>query len=69
LIESSYAAARPRTVGGAVVNAPWSGRGWGYDRRDGMRIPLEAEVAWVLPEGACPYWRGRIVSIEYEYAP
>jgi len=69
LINSIHAAARPRTVGGAVVSAPWSARAWGHDWRDGMRIPLEAEVAWLLPEGAYPYWRGRIASIKYEYAP
>jgi len=69
LIESSYAAARPRVVGGAVVRAPWTGRGWAYEARDGMRIPIEGEVAWVLPEGVYPYWRGQITTIEYEYAP
>jgi len=46
LIDSIHTAARPRTVGGAVVSAPWNARGWGHDWRDGMRIPLEAEVAW-----------------------
>jgi hypothetical protein len=69
LIESSYAAARPRTVGGAVVSAPWSGRGWAYDVREGMRIPLDAEVAWIVSDGPYPYWRGRLTNIEYEYAP
>jgi hypothetical protein len=31
-----------------------------------MLIPLEGEVAWLLPEGAKPYWRGVIARIEYE---
>lgn len=26
------------------------------------------EVAWLLPEGIKPYWRGRITEIEYEFA-
>lgn len=68
LIESTYAAARPRTSGGVVVSAPWRGRAWGYEVRHGMRIPLEAEVAWIDPTGAYPYWRGRITHIDYEYA-
>ena len=68
LIESTYAEARPRTLGGAVVHMPWSGRGWAYEVRDGMRIPVDAEVAWIQPDGLYPYWRGRIMSIEYEYA-
>ena len=67
LIESTYAAARPRTMGAAVTHMPWSGRGWSYEVRDGMRIPLDAEVAWMQPDGPYPYWRGRITRIEYEY--
>jgi hypothetical protein len=32
-----------------------------------MRIPLEGEVAWMLPEGQEPYWRGRITNLTYEF--
>jgi hypothetical protein len=65
-IESSYAAARPRTVGGRIVRTPWRGRAWAYEMRSGMRVPIEAEVAWILPDGAYPYWRGRLTHIDYE---
>lgn len=68
LIESTRAAARPRTLGGTVVASPWGGRGWQYELRDGMRIPMAGEVAWLMPEGAYPYWRGRITSLRYEFA-
>jgi hypothetical protein len=68
LIESVRAEARGRTVGGAVVPTPWEGRWSHYEMRDGMRIPLEGEVAWMLPEGPKPYWRGRITSLKYEFA-
>jgi uncharacterized protein DUF6920 len=64
LIESTYASAR--IVDGAVTRMPWVARVWAYDTRDGVRIPLEGEVAWVLPDGPYPYWRGQIMSIEYE---
>jgi hypothetical protein len=30
-----------------------------------MRIPLEGEVAWLLPTGERPYWRGRITEIAF----
>jgi hypothetical protein len=33
-----------------------------------MRVPLDGEVAWLLPEGPKPYWRGRIAEIDYEFA-
>jgi len=36
--------------------------------RDGMRVPMQGEVAWLLPEGPAPYWRGRITDIIYERA-
>lgn len=68
LIESVRAGARGRTVRGAVVLTPWEGRWWNYDLHDGMRVPLEGEVAWLLPEGPKPYWRGRITSMTYEFA-
>jgi len=68
LIETARAAVRGRTLGGRVVPTPWQGRFWNYERRGGMLVPLEGEVAWLPPEGPKPYWRGRITAIEYEFA-
>lgn len=68
LIESVRAEARGRTVGSTVVPTPWEGHWSHYALRDGMRIPLEGEVAWLLPDGPKPYWRGRITTIKYEFA-
>jgi len=48
---------------------PWEGRFWNYAVRNGMRVPLEGEVAWIHPEGAKPYWRGRITRLDHEFAP
>jgi hypothetical protein len=68
LIGAARAAARGRTVGKAVIPTPWEGRWTRYDVRDGMRVPTDGEVAWILPEGPWPYWRGRITSLAYEFA-
>lgn len=68
LIASARAEARGRSVGGSVVPTPWEGRWSRYEMRDGMRIPVEGEVAWQLPEGPKPYWRGHITRIGYEFA-
>jgi hypothetical protein len=68
LIGSVRAEARGRTVRGAVVATPWEGRWWNYEARDGMKVPLEGEVAWLLPGGPKPYWRGRVTRVEYESA-
>jgi len=69
LIESVRAEARGRTVAGTVIPTPWEGRWSNYAIRDGIAIPLEGEVAWMLPEGPKPYWRGRIVNLHYEFMP
>ena len=67
LIGSVRAEARGRVVNGAVIPTPWEGRLWRYELRDGMHVPMEAEVAWVLAEGPKPYWRGRIMTLSYEF--
>jgi hypothetical protein len=66
LLERVNAEARARTVGRGTVATPWQGRFWDYQERSGILVPLEAEVAWLLPEGPRAYWRGRIEEIEYE---
>ena len=68
LIDTIRVEARGRTVGGQVVRTPWQGRFWNYNEHSGMRIPLEGEVAWVLPEGPKTHWRGRIMRLEYDLA-
>jgi hypothetical protein len=68
MIESMRAEARGRTVAGAVIPTPWEGRWSNYELRDGIHIPIEGEVAWMLPEGPKTYWHGRITSIVYEFA-
>ncbi len=67
LISTVRSDTRYREVEGVQVSTPWEGRFWEYERRGGMLVPLEGEVAWLLPEGRRPYWRGRIEAIEYEY--
>lgn len=67
LIDTVRAEARGRTVGAAVVPTPWQGRWWDYAERDGMRVPLQGEVAWLLPEGPRPYWRGQVANVRYEW--
>jgi len=45
--------------------APWVGRYLTYETRDGMAIPIEAEVGWETADDTVPYWRGEIPEIEY----
>lgn len=45
--------------------APWTGHYRAYERRDGMEIPTQAEVAWKTADSEVPYWRGTITEIDY----
>ena len=33
-----------------------------------MQVPVDGEVAWLLPQGPKPYWRGRITDIAFQFA-
>jgi hypothetical protein len=68
LIETVRAEARGRTVSGKVVPTPWEGRWSNYEQRAGMQVPTQGEVAWLVPGGPKPYWRGRITGLDYEFA-
>jgi hypothetical protein len=63
------AEARGRTVGREVVMTPWEGRWFDFELRDGMRVPMRGEVAWLTPQGRRPYWRGTVTALRYEFAP
>src|SRR5829696_1090637 len=67
-IETVSAEERGRAVDGEVVPTPWQGRFWNYEERGGMVVPLDGEVAWLLPEDEKPYWRGHITEIRYQFA-
>lgn len=68
-IDTVYADARARMVNGALVHAPWRGRFWNHEVHDGMRVPMDGEVSWLLPEGPKPYWRGHTTDIAFTVAP
>ena len=34
----------------------------------GVRVPSDGEVAWLLPAGPKPYWRGHMTEIAFEFA-
>lgn len=55
-------ALRYRDVNGTSVLTPFEGHYRDYARRAGIMVPLSAEVAWLLPEGRFPYWRGRLAT-------
>lgn len=68
LISKIYSDGRYRIVDGKQVATPWQGHFENYAWRDNMLIPLDGEVAWLIPEGEKAYWRGHIQQITYEFA-
>jgi hypothetical protein len=68
-VQTVRAEARGRTVGGQVVMTPWEGRWSDVQQRDGMRVPMSGEVAWLTPQGRKPYWRGTVTALRYEFSP
>ena len=68
MVATVYAAERGRMKGGESLPTPWRGRFWDYVQLDGMQVPMQGEVGWLLAEGDQPYWRGKIDSIAHEFA-
>ncbi|WP_435157447.1 DUF6920 family protein [Haladaptatus sp. DFWS20] len=47
---------------------PWTGYFDNYQVRNGLRIPLDAEVEWNLPNKDVTYWRASIEEIDHKRA-
>ena len=64
MIDSVYAASRTYDDGrNPPSQHPWRARVLRYGQVDGMTVPVEAVVEWLLPTGAYAYWRGRPLRI------
>ena len=63
----TIATMRHRDVKGTPVLTAWVGHHRDYTRLSGMMIPTSGDVAWVLPSGPQPYWRGRLTSATFDW--
>jgi hypothetical protein len=61
-------ALRYRDVDGRSLLTPFEGVYHAFERRQGVMVPSSAEVAWLLPEGRFPYWRGQPAEISFRLA-
>ncbi len=66
-IVSVFAPVRFREVNGQYIPTPWLGRFWNYQERHGMLLPIDGEVAWQVSGVSFPYWRGKLVDIEFDF--
>jgi hypothetical protein len=62
---TSMTALRYRDVNGTSVLTRFEGRSRDDALRNGIMIPMSAEVAWLLPEGRFAYWRGHPAEVRY----
>jgi hypothetical protein len=67
-LASGVTANRYREEDGKLVRWPWSVTLSRYEERRHVLVPIKGEVAWQLPQGRLPYWRGSVVRIDYDYA-
>ncbi|NCQ59617.1 MAG: hypothetical protein GW913_02985 [Myxococcales bacterium] len=45
---------------------PWEGNFSAYETFGSLRMPTHGEVSWQRPTGSFTYWRGDIVSLDWE---
>ncbi|HTO73653.1 MAG TPA: DUF6544 family protein [Gemmatimonadales bacterium] len=69
LVRTARTDHRYRSVGKTLVPTPWEGRFQNYAERNGMLIPLQGEVAWLLPAGRWLYWQGELISVDHCFTP
>lgn len=62
-------ALRHREAGGALVLTLWEGRFARWEWVDGLLVPREGTVGWVLDGRWTPYWRGRVEHVAYLREP
>jgi hypothetical protein len=62
LVATAHAEARPKAEGNQVRYLPWGGRFWDYQLIGGRKIPMQAEVWWVIDGRPFIYWRGHLQS-------
>lgn len=68
-LTSMYAASRSYDDGRhAPSEHAWQGRYLSHRRVDGIEVPDDAIVEWLLPSGTYAYWKGRPLRIQYDSA-
>ena len=53
---------------GVYTLRPWIVTCSEHESHNGVRVPTVCEVAWQMPSGLQPYWRGRISNVRYEFS-
>lgn len=68
MVEAVRSEARGRQVGRALELTRWEGRWKDWAVRDGMRVPLAGEAAWLLLDGRRTYRSCRMGKLRYRFS-
>lgn len=66
-ITSMYTEDRFGRFDDKYIKYPWEGHFRNYQEINGVKIPIEGEVGWHLPEGWWLFWKGKIVEASFTY--
>lgn len=66
MVERISSTERSALLDGTMVPMPWEVRLSDYQLHSGMKLPHQAEVAWLTPKGRWPYWRGKLEKLDYD---
>ncbi len=66
MVERISSTERSALLNGNMVPMPWEVHLSHYQLHSGMRVPHQAEVAWITPKGRWPYWRGKLEKLDYD---
>jgi hypothetical protein len=67
-IDRIHTPGRYREVNGRYALTPWDAHLRHYQERDGMQVPLTADVAWQVAGESVPYFKARVADIRHVMA-
>jgi len=68
LVEGIYTPGRQARRGQGFEKLAWEGHFQDYEERQGLLIPMAAEVGWYLDGQWKRVWEGRITAVEFRFA-
>lgn len=66
-ISGVFSSGRYYEENGKYRREAWAGYHHNYHARDGMLIPIEAEVEWQFRDRKLPYWKGKMEAVDYDF--
>jgi hypothetical protein len=67
-VSGIYTPGRWGKFGGGYEQRPWEGHFRGYERRDGILVPIEGDVGWYVDGRWHAVWKGSITGFEAQPA-